>query len=320
MPIDEDTGIMDGVADAHDALSPESACEALAQVGLRFSAADLHVEAREDRWVARLPGGLLAWFAQSERGARRLATERRVLRLLESRCTFGAPRLLLESADGAFDVREMVPGVSDPWRIFAEVVDSARLAAQIGAAIGSILAEQHARIGKSDVADWLPHRPEWPEPREWVEQRLPRVIDDPELIADAAAIMEAYEGVPVAEADRAFVHTDVGFHNLGIDPDTHVVHGIFDYDGAAWADRHHDFRYLVFDRDRDELLEAALAVYEDALGLRVDRKRVLLYNAACALTFLAFREGKRPDERSCGRTLAEDLSWSRHAIDRATRA
>jgi hypothetical protein len=32
------------------------------------------------------------------------------------------------------------------------------------------------------------------------------------------------------------------------------VHGLFDYEGAAWADRHHDFRYLAFDLDRDELL------------------------------------------------------------------
>ena len=140
---------------------------------------------------------------------------------------------------------------------------------------------------------------------------------DAELIARAVAVIDAYENVEVLDRDRALVHTDLGFHNLGIDLDARVVHGIFDYEGAAWADPHHDFRYLVFDLDRHELLEAALAVYEPRTGRRIDRDRVLLYNAACAVTFLAYRAGTNPEDRSCGRTLAEDLKWSEHAIARA---
>jgi len=300
-----------------EALSPDIACEVLAEAGLEFAPSDVHVEAREERWVVRLPGQHLAWFAASRHGLQRLQTERRVLRLLEARCTFRVPRVLFESAAGEFDVRAMVPGVSDPWRIYAEVRDSVELAVQLGTAVGTILAEQHSRIGAADVAGWLPRRPAWPEPREWVCERLSNVVDDSGLIASAEAVMEAYESVPVSEADRALVHTDVGFHNLGIDPQSHTVHGIFDYDGAAWADRHHDFRYLVFDLDRYELLEAALSAYEPVVGHRIQRERVLLYNAACAVTFLAYRAGAKPEERSCGRTLAEDLRWSRLAIARA---
>jgi hypothetical protein len=44
----------------------------------------------------------------------------------------------------------------------------------------------------------------------------------------------------------------------------------------------------------------------------------LLYNAACAVTFLAFRADREPEERWCGRTLAEDLHWSKLAIARVT--
>ena len=95
------------------------------------------------------------------------------------------------------------------------------------------------------------------------------------------------------------------------------MRGIFDYEGAAWADRHHDFRYLVFDFDRYELLDAARAVYEPAVGRAIRRERALLYNAACAVTFLAYRAGHAPGERWCGRTLAEDLEWSTGAIARA---
>jgi hypothetical protein len=75
--------------------------------------------------------------------------------------------------------------------------------------------------------------------------------------------------------------------------------------------------YLVFDWDRQDMLEAALSAYEPAVGRRIDRRRVLLYHAACAVGFLAFRVGRRPEERWCGRTLDEDLHWSRLAIARA---
>jgi aminoglycoside phosphotransferase (APT) family kinase protein len=225
--------------------------------------------------------------------------------------------VLFESRDEEFDVRAMVPGSIDPWAVYAEARDDSRRAIQLGTAIGAILAEQHSRISASDVREWLPAAPSWPEPRDWISERLPRVIDDADLIARASYVMEAYESVSLEETDRALVHTDVGFHNLGIDPKSFAVLGIFDYDGAAWADRHHDFRYLVFDLDRYEMLDAATSVYEPVVGCSIRRDRVLLYNAACAISYLAYRAGTEPGERSCGRTLAEDLQWSKHAIAKA---
>jgi hypothetical protein len=81
-------------------LTPRLACEALARAGLRLLPHQVRVEAREQRWVAHLPGQRLAWFAASEGGRRRLATERRVLRLLEAHCSFGAPRVLFEDPAG----------------------------------------------------------------------------------------------------------------------------------------------------------------------------------------------------------------------------
>ena len=38
------------------------------------------------------------------------------------------------------------------------------------------------------------------------------------------------------------------------------VCGLFDYDDAAFADRHHHFRYLLFDYERVEVLDAPLGV------------------------------------------------------------
>jgi hypothetical protein len=294
---------------------PTLASAMLASAGLQHRPAELTAEARDGRWLVRLPARKLAWFAASATGLAQLRIEGRVLRLLEARCSFAAPRVLYESADGEFDVRSMVPGTNEASSVYAEVRDRPELAATMGRTIGMMLAEQHTRIGAADVAPWLPNRPAWPERRKW--KRLPTVVDDRELIARAEAAMEAYESVVVADADRALVHTDVGFHNLGIDPRTLAVQGIFDYEGAAWADRHHDFRYLVFDFDRYDTLDAASETYEAATGYAIQRGRVLLYNAACAVTFLAFRSGISPDACWCGRTLAEDMRWSQHAITNA---
>lgn len=94
--------------------------------------------------------------------------------------------------------------------------------------------------------------------------------------------------------------------------------GVFYYGDTCLADRHRDFRYLVFDHGTDEPLEAALAVYEPATGARIDRARVLLENAGCALSFLAERRGHAPDARPCGRTLAENLRWVRAALARVS--
>jgi Ser/Thr protein kinase RdoA (MazF antagonist) len=246
-----------------------------------------------------------------------MRTERRVLRILEERCRFAVPRILFESPDGWFDVRTMVPGETDPVRLFAEIRNDAGLAARMGTAVGEMLAEQHSRILASDVASWLPHRVVWPRTAAWVRERLPQVTGDARLVASATRIMEAYESVPVLDADRALVHTDVALHNLAIEPESYQVCGIFDYGEAAWADRHHDFRYLVLDVDPWDILDAAVSAYQRLSGRRILRERVLLYHAACAVTFLAFRSGRHSDERWCGRTLREDLQWSQLAITRA---
>jgi len=44
--------------------------------------------------------------------------------------------------------------------------------------------------------------------------------------------------------------------------------------------------------------------------------RILLYNAACAFSFLAHRAGTAQDAVCCGRTLAQDLAWTRQAVAR----
>jgi hypothetical protein len=294
-------------------LSAQAACAALRNAGLSLVPAQVHVEAREDRWLVVLPADRLAWFAANSRGRQRLGIERRVLRLLAERCSFQTPRILFESQQG-WDLRAGVPGICDPWGLYRRILTDIPLARSIGREIGSILVEQHTRVTHDDVVGWLPIRPQWPEPSDSIRQRLPRVINDRGLLSAIDGALDTYDGVAVGMHDRVLVHGDLGLHNIAVDPETSKLRGVFDYDGACWADRHHDFRYLLFDHQRDEALEAALAVYEPAIGISLNRDRIRLYNAACAIGFLAFRDGVAPEQRSCGRTMAEDLDWVRSAV------
>ena len=296
-------------------LTAEIACASLREARIGLSPAQLRVEAREDRCVATLPDGRLAWFPSNAQGRERLVRERRVLRLVAARCSFQVPRLLFESEQG-WDLRAPVAGLCDPWGLYRRVVADVSLARRLGRAIGSALAEQHTRISRNDAAGWLPARPAWPEPGDWIRHRLPRVIDDRRLLAAIDRALDAYDRTEIAADDRVLVHGDLGLHNVAVDPKTTELRGVFDYDEAAWADRHHDFRYLLFHDERQEMLDAALEVYEPVIGRALSRGRVRLYNAACAASYLAFRLGTPPDQPSCGRTLAEDLKWMRGALAR----
>ena len=297
-------------------MDAETACRLLGRAGFPSDAAAATVMEREDRWAVSLPGDRMAWFPMNEAGTRRLAMEGRVLDLLAARCSFQAPRVLHVDEAG-WQLRQLVPGLFDPWRLYRSVQADRALARRIGRAVGGILAEQHGRIGPEDVAGWLPCRLPWPEPSAQLRDQLPRVVADARLLRTVERVLKRYEDQQEATAvgDRVLLHGDLGLHNIALVPDTDEVAGVFDYNDAAWADRHQDFRYLLFPGDPHEaMLDGALEVYEPRLGRRLDRERIRLGNAACAIGFLGYRCGTPPEARSCGRTLAEDLAWLTAAL------
>jgi aminoglycoside phosphotransferase (APT) family kinase protein len=290
-------------------LSTDQASGSLSAAGFAVAASELIVDPREERTVFRMPDERAAWFATSEAGRARLKHEARVLRLLAERCSFEAPRVLFESQDGTLQVRALVPGNTRAFEWYREAQHSPEKARAFGTSIGALLADQHTRIHQPDGAGWLRRTLEWPLPAAEVRAALRRTISDGILYARCDRLLGLSEGVQVTPGDCVLVHGDLGFHNSVLDPKTFHVIGVYDYDGAAWADRSYDFRYLS-----DHVLEAALAAYEPLVGVKPSRPRIHLYNAASAVSFLAYRDGHAPDERWCGRTLAEDLAWTEHAL------
>jgi hypothetical protein len=91
----------------------------------------VRVEPRDRRTLARLPGDRLAWFAETPQGAGVLKKERRVLRLIQARCAFRAPRILFVAEDGSFDVRAAVPGWCEPWALFERAKTDAAFATRL---------------------------------------------------------------------------------------------------------------------------------------------------------------------------------------------
>ena len=129
---------------------------------------------------------------------------------------------------------------------------------------------------------------------------------------DAALLRHA--SAARATSNPVLVHADLGPHNIAVDPGSHRLTGVFDYEGAVFGDRHHDFTYMIFQRAEEPMVAGALAVYEPATGIRVSRDRVRLLNAVAAIGFLAFRHGHPPGKVWCGRTLAEDVAWTDAAL------
>ncbi len=298
------------------ALTEDEAGQLLAAAGLAIPAGRITLEKRDERWLAHLPQDRVAWFAMSAVGRTRLLNERQTLKAIARVCTFRVPKVALEG-DG-WEVRDVVPGLVDPWRILGQVRQDKQYARRIGEFTAAVLIEQHMRIARADLAVTLPDTPNWPPPRAWVMERLPDVTGDKAMVGRIGALFDEYEALSVEDHDRVLVHGDLGLHNCAYDPDTLLPRGIFDYNDAAWADRHLDFRYTILDIAGEPLFEAALADYERALGRTLERRRIFLYNALCAAGFLAFRRGIAPETNWCGRTLEGDLEWTANAIRRLT--
>jgi aminoglycoside phosphotransferase (APT) family kinase protein len=302
---------------AWTAAEPAAIAATLRDEGLDVDPAALELLPRDDRFAVRLPGARMGWFPVNLRGLRRMQRERRILDLIARHCAFAAPRVLIASEAG-WDVRAMVEGEFDPFGVYHRVIAEPDFARTVGQGFGAVLAQLHTAIPRAALAGgWLPRRPAWPPPIAWTQKRLPKVTDDAGLIDRSLKLLGRYEAAERQVAQRVLAHTDLGFHNAVIDPQSGAVAGVFDFDGAAYCDPHHDFRYLLLDETDETLLEAAVAVYEAQTGVVLDHDRLRLLNAACAVAFLAYRAGSAPDAAPAGRTLAEDLRWTSMALARA---
>lgn len=265
-------------------------------------------ERRDGRWLVEWGRKQLAWCAANEDGTARLDVERKVLALLKNQVSFTVPEILYVAADATFDIRTRLEGIVAPDRVHEHLRNNPDVARRLGNWIGKALAELHTVIKSGTIPTWLPRKTCWPEPASWILERLPAVIGHDPLVTEIAALLDCYENLQISDDDLVLAHTDLGLHNLVLAADSFEPCGLIDFEAAAYVDRHCDFRYLILDFADTTLLTSAWQTYEAVTGIPPILSRILLYNAASACCYLAYRAGIPPETRWCGRTLAEDLA------------
>jgi aminoglycoside phosphotransferase (APT) family kinase protein len=274
---------------------------------------------RENRQMFLLSNGLMAIIADNMAGQQDMRRERRILGLLGSKdLSFQIPEILSVSTDQMAELRRPVQGDVDHQRILDAVTADHTVAKSIAGQAATILVELHQAISIDEALQLVPSSYRWPPSIDWVTQRLPGVTDDQPLIASCLEIINLLHDRPPQE-QSVFCHGDFGFHNLAFSPGHFEIQGVFDFGEASFNPPEWDLRYLTFDpNDTDDLiLDSALEIYQAAANRKIDKHLILVYNAVSAITFLAYRTGIPAHQLWCGRTLNDDLAWTRLAIDKA---
>ena len=98
-------------------------------------------------------------------------------------------------------------------------------------------------------------------------------------------MLEAYAAPDEDAGEQVLTHGDIGMHNLAVDPATGRLVGLFDFDLAAWDDRHVDLYSLH--SYGDDFVELTLDAYMTVAGRRPSARRAGLHHLLGAFEALA---------------------------------
>jgi len=273
----------------------------------------VRAEARDARVVVEFPAHIV-WIAQGAAAAARLRLEDFVLRTLQGRLPVAIPQPLLAS-DG-MSLRTRVSGRSGLEFHRAAMSDPA-LGAAYAVELGTLAAAIHRALSASEcqalAVAGLP-------------SRLAIDLDDVLRAASTLdrararltfALVDAHEAQAVMPADSAFLHGDLGSHNLVFD-DEGRISGLFDFDEASLGDRHYEFRWLPsFGAD---FMARALARYRDKTDATIEVERVHRAHALSAMAQLGWGLRAPDQHHRTGRTLAQTRAWAERTLDAASGA
>src|SRR5438552_3627274 len=179
-------------------------------------------------------GAAVAYVAGDDAGGRRLALERRLLRVLQTRVPVALPAPLVEHPRACLRLKVRGrPGLDHHRRAMA----NPSVAHDYAGELARVMAAFHAAIAPDEFPTWLAAGlPEAP----YVDRA------DVELAASTMAPPErvkaqSFLAQPPPVDGRCFLHGDLGSHNLVVDDDGRIT-GVFDIEEAAVGDRHHDMR------------------------------------------------------------------------------
>ncbi len=268
----------------------------------------IRAEARDTRVLVEFPAHI-AWVALGAAASARLRVEDMVLRALQGRLPLAIPTPLLAS-EGVC-LRTRVSGQSG-LEFHRSAMKDFTLNAAYAIEIGTLCAAIHSVLLPSEV-DALISAGLPTEPVLNLDDalRAARTFADPR-VGHAFALVEAHHAQLVTPADCAFLHGDLGSHNLLVDDDGRI-RGLFDFEETCFGDRHHEFRWLP--SFGEDFMARAFAAYREQTGFIVNVERVRRLHALVAMAQLGW--GLRvPDEHyRTGRTVAQTRTWAESAID-----
>lgn len=269
--------------------------------GAGLDARVVRAEIRGARVMVELPSHV-AWVALTAEATARLAIERMVLQALAGRLPVSIPSSVVHR--DRVCVRTRVSGRSGLQHHRRAVDDHAvgeAWARQFGMLFATVHTALSAEALEALIAAGLPTRPA-------VD------LDDVRRGAAALSSIKAQRLVDSYEpgGDRTFLHGDLGSHNVVVDGQGHIV-GLYDFDEACVADRHHEFRWLPSYGEAN--LAVALAVYQGKTGVAVDIARVRRVHALAALEQYGWGLRAPEEHRRTRRTLAQTRAWAERAVE-----
>jgi aminoglycoside phosphotransferase (APT) family kinase protein len=285
-----------------DPVTPQTISAALERaMGLAILPDRIALEWRDWRWMAHLPRDLIAWIPIDPSGAEQLGREGKLLRLLESRVSFGLPSM--KHCEPRIQVRRRIPGIQvggdGRERAFAALPQGARLADDLGRALGSL----HSAVTPAETSSLrLTQRGILPGARALRDRLDGKLLD--QTIEDVfVRLLALYDQLEIPDDDIALIHGDLWGGNLAVDAESGALNGIFDFDNAGIGDRHLDLMYVH--SFGEVFRERVFAAYAATSGFELSVQRTALYHAISAVAALADAHDKGEGIAECTRWVAD---------------
>jgi len=272
---------------------------------------------RDNRWFCPAEGDLMVLVAADALAETAMRKEQNILKALANKTRYQMPSSLQIEENDGIELRRLVSGNTNPDNIMPALLKDRSLAIKVISDMGELAAALHNCLDLEAAGSLVDTSYIWPPSAAWIEERLPDVIDDIGLVRQIVAQLTEFDLLNPPPEQRVFCHGDLGFHNVVFNDQLQPV-GVFDFVTASLNEAAWDLRYFTFDPNDvdDDILSAGLESYRTFSDRPVSFHRVRFYNAIAAVTFLAYRKGIDPNTRWCGRTLKEDLHWTRLALSK----
>jgi aminoglycoside phosphotransferase len=275
-----------------DPVTPQTISSALERsAGLAIPPDLITLERRKWRWIAYLPGELIAWIPVDLAGAERLGREGQLLRFLEGRVSFGLPSVRYVDPDLRLQVRRKIPGFQVGGegagaREFGALPQGLRLAGDLGRALGELhLAVPPAQAQELGYGSrrFLPDADE-------LHGRLASKISDQPIAMMFDRLLDIYKRFEPPSRNLVLIHGDVWGGNFAVNPVSGALNGLFDFDDACVADRHLDFMYAH--SFGEKFRKASFAAYASTTGIELSGQRTAMYYALSAFAALSDTRNK----------------------------